>query len=127
MHRTPFRVLVLAALAVLAVVAQARAAELVMMEQPGCPWCARFDAEISPAYPKTPEGHIAPLRRVDITGTWPADLQGIAPAHFTPTFVLIDKGSEVARMRGYPGDQFFWFLLDEMLKKLPARAVKTSG
>ena len=34
----------------------ARAAELVMMEQPGCVWCARFNAEIAPAYPKTDEG-----------------------------------------------------------------------
>jgi len=64
---------------------------------------------------------------VDITGTWPTDLQGIASSHFTPTFVLIDNGNEVARMRGYPGDQFFWFLLDEMMKKLPTRDVKTSG
>ena len=127
MRRAPFKVSILATLAVLVVVAQVRAAELVMMEQPGCPWCVRFEAEIAPAYAKTPEGHIAPLRRVDITGTWPADLQGIAPSHFTPTFVLIDNGNEVTRMRGYPGDQFFWFLLDEMLKKLPARAARISG
>ncbi len=127
MQKALFGVLVLASLAVLAAMPRVRAAELVIMDQPGCPWCARFDAEIAPAYPKTPEGRIAPLRRVDITRAWPADLSAIAPSHFTPTFVLIDKGTEVARMRGYPGDQFFWYLLDEMLKKLPATAVEASG
>ncbi len=127
MLKAAFRVLILATLAALAVAAEARAAELVMMEQPSCPWCARFDAEIAPAYANTPEGQIAPLRRVNIIGTWPADLQGIAPSHFTPTFVLIDNGTEMTRMRGYPGDQFFWFLLDEMLKKLPARAARISN
>ena len=38
----------------------ASAAELLMMEQPGCAWCARFDAEIAPAWPKTEEGRRAP-------------------------------------------------------------------
>ncbi len=33
----------------------------------------------------------------------------------------------MARLRGYPGDQFFWFLIDDMLKKLPATAGKEGG
>jgi hypothetical protein len=37
---------------------------------------------------------------------------------FTPTFVLVEDGREIARLRGYPGDQFFWALVDEMLAKL---------
>lgn len=97
----------------------ARAAEIVMLVQPGCPWCAKFDAEIAPAWPNTPEGKRAPLRRVDITAQWPADLTGIPGERFTPTFILLDKGKEVARLRGYPGDQFFWYLVDDMLAKLP--------
>ena len=32
------------------------AADLVMVEEPGCPWCARWTAEIGPIYPKTAEG-----------------------------------------------------------------------
>jgi hypothetical protein len=32
---------------------------------------------------------------------------------------VIDNGVEVARLRGYPGDNFFWPLLEEMLAKLP--------
>lgn len=95
-----------------------RTAELLMLEQPGCVWCARFDAEIAPAYPNTEEGRRAPLRRVDITREWPADLKGIASERFTPTFVLVEDGREIGRIRGYPGDEFFWYLLDELIAKL---------
>jgi len=95
------------------------AAQLLMLAQPGCAWCARFDEEIAPAYPLTAEGRRAPLRRVDITQPWPADLEAVARERLTPTFVLLaDDGTEVARLRGYPGDNFFWPLLGEMLEKL---------
>ena len=99
--------------------APAQAAQLLMLEQPGCVWCARFNEEIAPAYPKTAEGQRAPLRRIDITETWPPDLEGIAIERFTPTFVLIEEGEEIGRIRGYPGDEFFWYLLSELIAKLP--------
>ena len=105
--------------AVLASSPAAMAAEMIMLVQPGCPWCAKFDAEIAPAYPNTPEGRRAPLRRVDITAPWPEELAGISAERFTPTFILMDEGKEVARLRGYPGDQFFWYLVGDMLAKLP--------
>src|SRR5690606_23260376 len=70
-------------------VSAAWAAEMVMLVQPGCPWCARFDAESAPAWPNTPEGRRAPLRRVDVTGPWPEDLAGVTPERFTPTFILM--------------------------------------
>lgn len=97
---------------------QAGAAELVMLEQPGCAWCARFNAEIAPGYEKSEEGERAPLRRVDITEPIPDDLDHIAIERFTPTFILIDDGREIDRLRGYPGDEFFWPLIGEMLQKL---------
>lgn len=97
----------------------AQSAELLMLEQPGCVWCARFDAEIAPAWPKTAEGQRAPLRRVDITGDWPADLADIRKERFTPTFVLMDDGKELGRLRGYVGDQFFWYRIGELLALLP--------
>lgn len=103
----------------LAAVPALHAAELVMLERPGCAWCVRWHAEIGPAYPLTEEGRRAPLRRVDVTAPWPDDLADIGRERFTPTFVLMDGGVEVARLRGYPGDEFFWFLLDEMLSRLP--------
>lgn len=98
----------------------AQAAELLMLERPGCAWCLRWDREIAPIYPKTAESRVAPLRRVDVTAPWPADLDGIAGDVYTPTFIVVEDGVEVARLRGYPGEDFFWPLLGEMLEKLPA-------
>lgn len=96
----------------------ARAAELVMFEDAGCMWCARFNAEIAPAYPKTEEGRRAPLRRVDAGKTLPADLNFIEAERFTPLFVLVDGGREIGRIRGYPGEDHFWGLLGMLVKKL---------
>ncbi|MGV6849536.1 MAG: hypothetical protein ACWA5A_14275 [Marinibacterium sp.] len=87
------------------------AAELVMVEEPGCPWCARWNAEIGPTYPKTPEGRAAPLRRIDITERSPDDFSYARPVVFTPTFVLVDNGREVDRIEGYPGEELFWWRL----------------
>lgn len=105
----------------------AAAADLVMLHQPGCAWCLRFESEIGVAYAKTPQGELAPLRRVDITKAWPGDLSAVTPERFTPSFVLVHEGREVSRMRGYAGDQFFWFLLDEMIAKLPPDAATASS
>ena len=66
------------------------------------------------------------LRRVDITKPWPADLAEIAPERLTPTFVLVHDGRELDRLRGYPGDDFFWGLLGRMLEKVPGH-VDTSS
>lgn len=112
--------LVALALSSLAAAAPLKAAELIMFEQAGCVWCAKWNEEIAPAYAKSAEGKIAPLRRVDIHAPLPEDLSGIRIERFTPTFVLVENGEEIGRMRGYTGDEFFWFLLDEMLDKLEA-------
>jgi len=97
---------------------RASAAELIMLERPGCAWCLRWNQEIAPEYSKTAEGRQAPLRRVDVTEPWPADLAGVATDRYTPTFIVVDNGREVARLRGYPGEDFFWPLLAEMLTRL---------
>lgn len=93
--------------------------QLLMLEQVGCYWCTKWKKEIGPIYPKTSEAKIAPLRNVDINEPWPKDLKNIAIDHFTPTFVVVNEGKEVGRIRGYAGDEFFWTLLDELLNKLP--------
>ncbi|HTO64325.1 MAG TPA: thioredoxin [Bradyrhizobium sp.] len=110
----------LAALAALSALTPARAAELVMFERTGCAWCARFDSDIAPLYPKTDEGRAAPLRRVDRDQPLPADLEGIDPGAFTPTFIVVDNGREIGRIRGYPGDAFFFGLLDRILANAAA-------
>lgn len=96
------------------------AAELVMFEEAGCPWCRRWHAEVGPGYPKSPEGRRAPLRVVDAHAQRPQGLAFIKGVRATPTFVLIDGGREIGRITGYPGADFFWGLLAEMLQKLPS-------
>jgi hypothetical protein len=88
---------------------------LVMIEQAGCSYCARWNAEVSPEYPLTPEGRFAPLRRVDLRAPLPEDLSFASRPVFTPTFVLVQGGVEVSRLEGYPGEDFFWGLLGRML------------
>lgn len=94
------------------------ALQFVMFERDGCIYCRRWNEEIAPAYPKTAEGAAAPLRRHDITDPLPADipLTGRAPV-FTPTFVLLRDGTETGRIEGYPGDEFFWVLLADLLAR----------
>lgn len=99
---------------------RAEAAELIMFEQAGCAWCERWDQELGGAYPLTAEGKRAPLRRVDIHDPLPSDLAHLKTGRFTPTFVLIEGGREIGRIRGYPGEDFFWGLLSQMLETLPA-------
>jgi hypothetical protein len=115
--------LAIAAMSILLVAAaRAPAAELVMFEQPGCPWCATFDREIAPIYPKTAEGQRAPLRRVDIMAPVPADLAFLQVERLTPLFILVDRGREIGRIRGYPGEDHFWGLLGVLVGKLNAAA-----
>ncbi len=89
--------------------------KLVMVEQVGCHWCAKWDAEVAPEYPKTAEGQAAPLERVMIR-TLPLDgLETTSRVIYTPTFLLVRDGVELARIEGYPGEDFFWGLLTRMI------------
>jgi hypothetical protein len=96
-----------------------RAAEpevtLVMVEQPGCHYCRAWHAEIGPAYPKTAAGDFAPLRTEQMRAI-PDDLDLDRRVLFTPTFVVVDaSGTELGRIEGYPGQDFFWPLLEQLL------------
>jgi len=103
-------------------VAPAGAAELVMFERAGCTWCEAFDREVAAVYAKTEEGARAPLRRVNIEAALPSDLAFIEVERLAPLFVLVDKGREIGRIRGYPGEDSFWGLLGVLIKKLNTAA-----
>lgn len=102
-------------------VATAAAAEtrLMMFDQAGCHWCARWTADIGTEYPLTEEGTIAPLLRHRLRDPLPEGLTLDSPPRLTPTFVLVHDGREIGRIEGYPGEDFFWGLLDAMIDKLP--------
>jgi hypothetical protein len=91
--------------------ARAATVELLMFERDGCPYCAQFNREIAPGYDKSPEGQIAPLRRIDWKATLPAGVSIDKPISATPTFVLVKDGKEAGRITGYPGADFFYWLL----------------
>ena len=96
--------------------ATTRAAELIMVEQDGCVYCIAWKDKIGPIYPKTPEGQFAPLRMIDIRDGAPDGLTFNRPVTFTPTFILIENNEEVGRIEGYPGEDFFWWMLEKLLK-----------
>ena len=103
-----------------AAAAATRQVELVMVEQPGCAWCAQWNAEVAPIYPNTPEGRLAPLRRIQLRDALPEGLTFARRAVFTPTFLLVIDGVETGRIEGYPGEDFFWGLLGRLLDTIPS-------
>lgn len=93
----------------------ANTAELVMYRRAGCPYCAAWDQAIGPIYPKTEIGQRLPLRHVDLERKEQRPLALASPIRFTPTFVLADSGREIGRIEGYPGEDFFWGLLERLM------------
>ncbi|MGG7568450.1 hypothetical protein ACQ5SO_20035 [Rhodovulum sp. DZ06] len=112
----------MAASALASAAAPARAAELIMFEEHGCMWCARWNEEVGDAYHLTAEGRRAPLVRRDIHDGPPEGVTLSIRPGFTPTFVLVENGLEVGRIEGYPGEDFFWPMLNALLARLPAGA-----
>ena len=94
----------------------ASAAELIMVERKGCHYCIAWKVDLGPIYPNTPEGKYAPLRMVDIADGMPDDIAFARKVIYTPTFVLVENNAEIGRIEGYPSEDFFWGLLNMMLK-----------
>ena len=116
-----YRALAIAASVMLLALASlpASAAELVMFDRKGCPWCAKWHAEIGvEGYASAPEARLAPLRIYLIGTPMPDDIKQLKPIIGTPTFVLLDKGVEVDRFEGYPGKAVFFGRLQLALDKL---------
>jgi hypothetical protein len=97
-----------------------QAAELVMFRRAGCAWCLAWDRDIGPIYGRTDIGQNLPLRFTDLD-RGSAAVALARPVRFTPTFVLVDAGREIGRIEGYPGEDFFWGLLERLVQRIPAR------
>lgn len=91
------------------------AAELVMYRRAGCPYCIAWDREIGPVYPKTDIGKRVALRQVHLDRGRDNSVILKSPVRFTPTFVIVEDGREKARIEGYPGEFFFWGVLEKLL------------
>lgn len=90
---------------------------LVMVEQDGCVYCARWHAEVGDIYPLTEFADTAPLRLVDLHDL-PDDVTFASRLVFTPTFVMVEDGQEIARAEGYVGDELFWMHMELLFRQL---------
>ena len=87
---------------------------LLMVEDLGCPYCARFDAEARDSYVNSAEGRLAPLVRRRRGDPAIARLERIV---YSPTFVLLVEGREVGRSVGYRGADLFWMEIASLMRK----------
>ena len=94
----------------------ANSSELLMFDANYCTWCSKWEEEIGVIYNLTSESCQAPLRRIDITEAIPDSISITEGIIYTPTFVLIETNSEVGRIVGYPGEEFFWSILNELIQ-----------
>lgn len=101
--------------------ARAEAATLIMVDDPACHYCRRWNKEVGGGYGRTGEGRAAPLQRVRRDSKI---LRGFAPVVYTPTFILVRDGREVGRITGYPGQLYFW---EELSQMMSSAGIKTKG
>ncbi len=101
--------------------ARAETATLIMVDDPACHYCRRWNKEVGGGYSRTAEGRAAPLKRV---GRDSKILRGFAPVIYTPTFILAQNGRELGRITGYPGQLYFW---EELSQMMLSAGIKTKG
>ena len=105
-------------LAFTALPATAQAFRLLMVEQVGCYVCVAFNRDVAPAYLASAENLVAPLEHVDLRGPLPEGVTLASRPFVTPTFILIGPdGAEMERLIGFPGQDFFWSYLNEMIDR----------
>ena len=64
---------------------------------------------------------------IDLGAAKDSDVQLHRPVRYSPTFVLVDQGREIGRIEGYPGENFFWGLLENLVLKLPSPNATTGA
>ena len=117
----------LAATAISLQAAHAQSAKLLMFEEQYCSWCKKWDDEIGGIYHLTSQSCHAALNRVPITEKLPDAISLSEPIIYTPTFVLIYENKETGRITGYPGEDFFWSMLDDLIASVPTDAVNAAS
>ncbi len=101
--------------------AQGQELRLLMVEQAGCYYCRVFNRDIAPVYEKTAEGLAAPLVHMELRGELPEGVTLASRPFVTPTFILIGPdGAEIERLTGFPGEDFFWPYISDMISTAQA-------
>lgn len=93
-------------------IARAESASLIMVDDPACHYCRKWNKEVGGGYARTAEGRAAPLMRVRRNSK---ALSNFSPVVYTPTFILVRDGREVGRITGYPGQLYFWEELSALM------------
>ncbi|WP_265499343.1 thioredoxin domain-containing protein [Paracoccus beibuensis] len=91
--------------------------QLMMVSSPYCHFCRAWRAEIAPGYAASPAGRVAPLFDVDVDGPFPDGLALDRRPRITPSFILLDRGTEIGRVEGYVGKHYFHPVLEEMMQR----------
>ena len=93
----------------------AYAAEMIMFSMKSCGYCRAFLKEVAPTYSDTEHAKLLPLRIISMDQkTAPKwfdkayNEKRIDPIIGTPTFVIFNDGTEVARLIGYGGKDKFY-------------------
>jgi hypothetical protein len=95
----------------------ARPLRLMMVTSPSCQHCRAWKIQIGPGYAASAAGRMAPLFEVDVAGPFPDGLALDRRPRLTPTFILLDRGTEVGRVEGYVGARYFYPVLEEMMHR----------
>ncbi|MGE5265784.1 MAG: hypothetical protein ACM3L9_00310, partial [Deltaproteobacteria bacterium] len=93
-------------------IARADATSLIMVDDPACHYCRKWNKEVGGGYARSAEGRAAPLMRVRRNSK---ALSNFSPVVYTPTFILVREGREVGRITGYPGPVYFWEELSALM------------
>jgi hypothetical protein len=108
--------IVLAGLVAFPDAGRAQDLRLLMIEQTGCYYCRVFNRDMAPIYENSREGKIAPLVHAQLRGPLPDGVTLNSLPFVTPTFILIGPdGTEIERLTGFPGEDFFWSYISDMI------------
>lgn len=94
--------------------AQSGRVRLIMVDDPNCWFCRQWNEKVGRGYAQSPEGKIAPLRRV---ARGAPELKGLTPVVLTPTFIVMEGSREVGRISGFSGPSYFYEDLRDILTR----------
>ncbi|MGJ3261828.1 MAG: thioredoxin family protein [Salinarimonas sp.] len=100
--------------------AGAQGITVTMFRRAGCPWCHTWDREIGGIWPRSDVGARHAMRMVDLDTDPMPEIVLERPVRFTPTFVVSRDGAEIGRIEGYPGQDFFWGLIERLVAEAEA-------
>jgi len=86
---------------------------LIMFTSDHCPYCMAWEREVGTVYDKSTYAETLPLTRLEYGSSIPDDIKIAEPVLGTPTFVILENGTETGRITGYSGAEMFWWQLSE--------------